>query len=91
MWAMLRHKLVIGAVFLVGCMVGGAASQFVAPAAVAQGLPRFEHYCFDEDPNLPDVTLGKLNAAGAEGWELASQSSYGGSRRTLFCLKRARP
>jgi hypothetical protein len=87
---MSMRQALIGCVFLAGCIVGGVSSQMVAAPARA-GAPgaRWEHHCVY-------VTTGervteRLNAFGADGWELATTSvanDAGFGATLLVCLKR---
>ena len=82
----------LGAVFLIGCAVGGAASsRFVAPPARAGTNPtRWEHYCLYGDKGV----TAKANELGAEGWEMVAGAGAGtGSTITaemefIWCFKR---
>jgi hypothetical protein len=58
--------------FVVGCGVGGFASQHAIPSARAGTRPTRWEYFFIGDPET-----NEMNKAGAEGWELTSQSPYG--------------
>ena len=68
-----RHGLVFALVFIVGCAVGGAASQLSVPAARAQGITRWEYFCFEEG-DTEDI-MAKANQAGAQGWEMVGSSA----------------
>ena len=89
---MSTRQVLIGCVFLAGCVVGGVSSQLVAPPARAQNstAPRWEHYCFAMDGDAADA----LTRAGREGWELVSaglSSTAKHNREMLYCMKRPMP
>jgi hypothetical protein len=84
-----KRTLGVGAVFLVGCAVGGVSSQLVVPKASAQQaatLTRWEYFCGE-----PDSTATELaNKMGAKGWEMATvraQTANLGSH-DVYCFKR---
>ena len=86
----MTKRIGIAAVFLVGCAVGGGASQLVVPKATAQQaatLTRWETMCRDfprEDADEHAVQLARLgNAAGDQGWELIGSDVWG-----VWCFKR---
>ena len=65
---MTKHvgPIAIAAVFLVGCALGGAASQFVVPQASAQQqatMTKWEYSCFAEWSGITE----RSNQLGAEG------------------------
>jgi hypothetical protein len=85
----MRNRLLVGAVFLVGCAVGGVSSQVVVPRASAQqaaALTKWEMVCvniFDRD--IDDVAANATQAGnrfGSEGWEPL------GGIDTVACFKR---
>ena len=81
----MTNRIVVAAVFLVGCAVGGGASQFVVPKASAQQaatLTKWEVYCV---LSAWDDFSGKASDAGAHGWELVSVSREG---NVMGCFKR---
>ena len=85
---MLLRQVLIGCVFLVGCVAGGIGSQLVAPPARAGTTPqKWEHYCMRD----PDVR--QLHDAGLKGWELVTSTPTSGSEFAglLFCMKRPLP
>ncbi len=68
----MTNRILVGAVFLVGCAVGGASSQLVVPKASAQQaatatLTRWEYRCMTD---TWDAVRTGMNGAGAQGWEL---------------------
>ena len=67
--------LVIGAVFLAGCAVGGASSRFVVPPASAQQaatLTKWE-YLYVEVGSM-GAGDKQSQAAGMQGWEMVQFS-----------------
>jgi hypothetical protein len=79
----MTNRILVGAVFLVGCAVGGASSQLVVPKASAQQaatLTRWEHFC-DGRGKLSGAT-DDANQLGTQGWELVALSDTG------WCFKR---
>jgi len=81
-----RHALLLALVFIVGCAVGGAASQLAVPAARAQGIQKWEYFCFEE--NDTEDIMAKANQAGAQGWEMGGAAGSG--RNVSWCFKRHR-
>lgn len=80
-----KRTLGVGAVFLVGCAVGGVSSQLVVPRASAQQaatLTRWEYTCID----TMDATA--LNQYGAQAWELAATTVDPSNGTKAVCLKR---
>ena len=79
----MTKRIGIAAVFLVGCAVGGASSQLVVPRASAQQaatLTKWEyHFVSWKDPEGQLLIKRQMKAAadalGADGWELASDTS----------------
>lgn len=82
------RSLGAGALFLAGCAVGGAASQFVVPRASAQATERWDYFCFDER-SAADVTA-KAKQVGEQGWEMAAAAAYMTSTQDTWCFKRRR-
>lgn len=85
----MTKRLGVMAVFLVGCAVGGASSQFVVPKASAQQeaeLTQWEYRCLT-DKSWDDVRAA-MNPAGAQGWELVSHTYQAGQGATTACFKR---
>lgn len=84
------RTVVLGVTFLIGCAVGGASSQFVAPPARAQGVQRWEYHCFFANE---DITKN-ANRMGAEGWEMVTGAGAGAGDGILkemqfvWCFKR---
>jgi hypothetical protein len=65
--ARMKHVAIASIVFVVGCAVGGAASQFVVPAARAgSDAPKWEYNCGF------NATKAQLDEAGVQGWDLVS-------------------
>jgi hypothetical protein len=72
----MTNRVLVAAVFFVGCAVGGVSSQLAVPKASAQqaaALTRWEMACvnvFDRDnDDLATNTTAVGNRYGAEGWE----------------------
>jgi len=86
-----QRALVFTLLFVLGCAVGGAASQLVVPPARAGTTPiRWEYLCTN------GATAEQMNQVGAAGWELvtAVPLNPGGGWRDAdlgFCFKRALP
>jgi hypothetical protein len=81
----MTNRILVGAVFLAGCAVGGASSQLVVPKASAQQvatLTKWQYVCVHEGKSA-DMTEA-ANTLGADGWEL---SGVGDERA---CFKRPR-
>jgi len=70
---MRSNKLLVGVVFIVGCITGGAASQLVAPPALA-GTSRatWEYRCTSVKYQDDDAMAEALNKHGEKGWELVT-------------------
>jgi hypothetical protein len=96
----MRKHMFVAAVFVIGCMAGGAASQLAVPPVRAGTAPtKWEYFCGQADS---DVTA-KMNTPGQQGWELVSvfpakQTHLAGmGERDIgvstygFCFKRALP
>jgi hypothetical protein len=84
---MLKTGVITAAVFLVGCLVGGASSQFIAPPARAQTPPaRWEYFCLLA--NNPETATERLNTSAAQGWELQTAHSTGARNQGILCLRR---
>jgi len=84
------RTFVLGAVFLIGCAVGGMSSQFVVPPVRAGTNPtRWEYTCIE---NL-DKFLERSDKLGAQGWEMVTATVVPG--RTdfyyMWCFKRPLP
>ncbi|MBC8133508.1 MAG: hypothetical protein H7X95_11055 [Deltaproteobacteria bacterium] len=84
---------VLGAVFVIGCAVGGASSHFVVPPARAGTNPtRWEYYCLETGE---EGFLQKCNQLGAQGWEMAAGAGAGAgtgwdkTMKLTWCFKRA--
>lgn len=82
----LTRSALAGLVFLAGCAVGGASSQWVVPKANAQNAQRWNYFCFETVADLEEVNT-KAKKAGAEGWELATSISFPDASM-LWCFKR---
>jgi uncharacterized lipoprotein YajG len=86
----MTNRIVVAAVFLAGCAVGGVSSQLVAvPKASAQQaavLTKWEMFCVHVDDGGGDRNAKKAAAEGqrlgVEGWE-----PVGGTDR-FWCFKR---
>ena len=89
---MVTRATTLGLVFLIGCAVGGASSQLVAPPARAGTNPtRWEYRCLDENESM-ETNYNKL---GAQGWEMATATTtklgtLGGEAGYIYCFKRER-
>lgn len=87
----MTNRIVVAAVFLAGCAVGGVSSQLVVPKASAQqtaALTRWEMYCRLPGGNNEEFAENVVktgNALGSEGWEPAFADM------TVVCWKRPRP
>lgn len=89
MKALGRSGIAVG-IFLIGCVTGGAAAQYVETAS-AQEEPRanavaWEYSCFGHDKVNP--IQERANLLGDKGWELAA--SGGGDSNPIWCFKRRR-
>jgi hypothetical protein len=92
----MKHRGFIALIFVIGCATGSVASHLVVPPARAgTTATRWEHLCDEVDDT---VLTEKLNAAGAEGWELVSVGQHHligtvGTKHDgfVFCAKRALP
>jgi len=83
------RSIVLGAVFLIGCAVGGVSSQFVAPPARAGTNPtRWEYYCITGT----DKVIERSDQLGAEGWEMVVATAAAGRMDHYYtwCFKRPR-
>ena len=70
------------AVFALGC----AARPFIVPPANAgQAVRKWEHFCFGV--LTPKEATERANAAGLQGFEMASSSGVNGQHRH-YCMKR---
>ena len=83
----MTNRIMVAAVFLVGCAVGGVSSQLVVPKASAQQaatLTKWEYLC----PAMVngDDWPAETNKAGAQGWELVSAQWIGPN--VYPCFKR---
>lgn len=68
----MTNRILVGAVFLVGCAVGGASSQLVVPKASAQQaaqLTKWEMLCLDIAKEDGADIAKEGNKAGLQGWE----------------------
>jgi hypothetical protein len=65
------RAVILGAVFLIGCAVGGAASQLVVPPVRAGTNPtRWEYFVLQD----PEKILSQSNQLGAKGWEMVGMT-----------------
>jgi hypothetical protein len=79
----MTKRIGIAAVFLVGCAVGGGASQLVVPKASAQQaatLTKWEYAC--TQPGSLDELLSDAKAHGSQSWEMV------GLTNSTVCFKR---
>ena len=85
---MRTNKLLVGVIFLVGCVTGGVGAQLVVPPARAGTTgPRWDYFCFNESM-LAEQVASRLQEAGAQGWELATTSTASNGGYSLYCMKR---
>ena len=82
----MKQRLVVAAVFVVGCVAGGVGSQLIKepPARADAGGTAWAHVCIHEW--LEDANQ-KLPALGEKGWELATTTQMSDSK-VLMCFKR---
>jgi hypothetical protein len=85
----MTNRILVAAVFLVGCAVGGVSSQLVVPKASAQQaatLTKWDYHCREPEPTATEMA----RAMGAEGWEMvtvrAETQSIGS--HDVYCFKR---
>lgn len=79
----MTNRIMVAAVFLVGCAVGGGASAFVVPKASAQQaatLTKWEYSC--REVSSEEGLVAEANAHGNQAWEMA------GLLNGLVCFKR---
>jgi hypothetical protein len=79
----MTNRIMVAAVFLVGCAVGGASSQLVVPKASAQQaatLTKWEYFC-DTGGDAADVVV-MSNKLGAIGFEMVAVYN------SRWCFKR---
>lgn len=79
-----QRALGVAAIFLIGCAVGGASSQFAVSKASAQQaakLARWEYHC--EQENGANQSTQLANKLGAQAWELV-----GSNGSNVWCFKR---
>jgi hypothetical protein len=82
-FARMKRFFAIACVFVLGCVAGGVASQFVVPPARAGAgdFQRWEYVCADNPSSQ------QMSDAGLQGWELATTAG-GGAYKTVYCFKR---
>lgn len=84
----MTNRILVGAVFLVGCAVGGASSAFVVPKASAQQaatLSSWEYTC----PILERERMeADGNRLGRERWELTATLPGTSESEPRWCFKR---
>ena len=85
----MTNRVLVGAVFLVGCAVGGVSSQLVVPKASAQQaatLPMWEMTCADITGMSAEEMIDAAHKAGrrlgAQRWEPI------GGNNGIWCFKR---
>ena len=71
-------------IFVLGCAVGGVASQFVVPPATAASVQRWDYFCFEEWGAA--AIMAKAKQAGSDGWEMVMADSL--QSRQSVCFKR---
>jgi hypothetical protein len=84
----MMKRIGIAAVFLVGCAVGGGASQLLVPKASAQQaaqLTKWEYTCANS-PHTDELTSW-ANQFGAQGWEMVTTESHDNDADP-YCFKR---
>jgi hypothetical protein len=83
----MTNRILVAAVFLVGCAVGGVSSQVVVPKASAQqqGLTKWEYTCADSPPT--EELTSWANKFGAQGWEMVTAESHDNDPDP-YCFKR---
>jgi hypothetical protein len=87
----MKHRALIGLIFLLGCATGGVASQIAVPATRAAAPTRSEYLCTEASPTTSSLTA-HLNQVSGQGWELASMSPItrsSGTESFVFCFHRA--
>jgi hypothetical protein len=78
--------------FVIGCGASIVAQSFIVPPAKAEGVQRWEYFCFAPQgmtvgKGVQD-TMQKANKAGLEGWEMVN---IGGAAYFMVCMKRPLP
>ena len=94
----MKHAVPFGLLFVLGCAVGGAASQLaVAPSRAGNGPSRWEYLCTQASPTPSSLTT-HLNQMTGQGWDLVSTSPAHLEREAsagavtdafVFCFRRA--
>jgi hypothetical protein len=82
----LKRNLTFASILAAGLLpaCGPTWSNYVVPSArTGTSPPRWEYFC--DSARTVESATDKLNAAGAQGWELA------GAAGTVFCFKRPLP
>ncbi len=77
--------------FVIGCGASIIAQSFIVPPAKAEGVQKWEHFCFlpqGRPGNAVQDTMQKANQAGLEGWEMVN---IGGASYFMVCMKRPLP
>jgi hypothetical protein len=88
MLAAMTKSIALSLVLVFGCVAGATTARLVVPKAQAGTNPtRWEYHC-DEAGGIDQSPAPRLNALGAEGWELVSTSYRGEVHELLFCFKR---
>jgi hypothetical protein len=91
MLAAMNRTIALSLVLIVGCVAGATTAQLVVPKARAGTNPtRWEYHCVD-DVRAKESATPRLNALGAEGWELVTTSPQGNLSWVFACFKRALP
>jgi hypothetical protein len=83
----MTNRIVVVAVFLMGCAVGGVSSQLMVPKANAQQaatLTRWEFRCITRDPE--DIAT-VASAFGDQSWDMAGLTGSP-SGDVVACFKR---
>lgn len=87
-----KYAITAVALFTAGCLAGAVGPQLVIPPVRAGTNPtRWEHFClsgvaFSNDDVLTPASKARVDAAGAEGWEMATSGQR--PHDTFLCFKR---
>lgn len=93
----MKHAVPLGLLFVLGCAVGGAASQLAVAPGHAAPPARSEYLCTSASPT-PSSLTAHLNQMASQGWDLVSTSpahlerepSAGAATDAfVFCFRRA--
>ena len=84
----MTNRIMVAAVFLAGCAVGGVSSQMVVPKASAQqaaALTKWEYKCVSAAGE--DAVQEIAAQLGPQAWELAAAAGKT-SNEPVWCFKR---